>query len=456
MQYVSRFFDQIHCIYWFYSAEQFYTRMDHTIESKGTMASSSWLCALYCIFALGSMRAADANPLSPLEQDTKTSLDYLTLAKDLSTAAADEADVDSIKAFGLLSLTTHATCYSITAYLHLGTAVRIGYSLGLHRDVSLRDKDSLERERGRRLWWTIYVLDQEMASRFGYPCSIVENAIFMRTPLATEQILGPGPNTPLGYQALLVSLIQLRKKVNHECFLEPAQSGGRLPIRRVTRCLASLRQWLDGVPTHLRWDTSLHPQHRRAVALLHLRFATAMISVTRPFLLFAVKVRSTNSVGAMSPVKRKIYEQMSNTCIESAESAVQILKRMREDNTLSSLMLLDCQCITEVVWILILALQKLGGAERHDMLRYCLDTLNSMEKVGWAEKVAPELEARVHESGVLEHGAVQPAQPLQSLWPVYGSGDGQQGRLGGDGSGVPFDDVSPSQISVTNLEHLGL
>ena len=79
-------------------------------------------------------------------------------------------------------------CYSITAYLHLGTAVRIGYSLGLHRDVFLRSKGSLERERSRRLWWTIYVLDHEMASRFGYPCSVIDDAVFMSTPPATEQV----------------------------------------------------------------------------------------------------------------------------------------------------------------------------------------------------------------------------------------------------------------------------
>lgn len=224
-----------------------------------------------------------------------------------------------------------------------------------------------------------------------------------------RQILDPGPNTPLGYQALLVSLVQLRKRISHECFLEPAQISGRLPISRVTKCMGSLRQWLDTVPTHLRWDSPLHPQHRRAVSLLHLRFRTASISLTRPFLLFTVAKSTEN----MAPVKRKIFEQMSNNCIEAAESAVQILRRMREDKTLSSLMLLDCHCIGEVMWILILALQRRGGTERQDMLRFCLETVKSMDKVGWCAKVAPELEARIYESGVLKEGSLQRAQQPQ-------------------------------------------
>lgn len=243
----------------------------------------------------------------------------------------------------------------------------------------------------------------------------------------STQILSPGPNTPLGYQALLVSLIQLRKKISHECFLRPAHVGGRLPISSVTNCLGALRHWLDTVPSHLRHNSaSLHPQHRRAVSLLHLRFWTAVIALTRPFLLFLIAKSSSSSPSSTSspaeghgnangngaappppPVKRHIYEQMSSSCIEAAEAGVQVVRSMREDGTLSSLMLLDCHCVGEIMWILILALQRHGGTERQEMLRFCLETLKGMDQVGWCEKVAPELEARVRESGMLESGAMQ-------------------------------------------------
>jgi hypothetical protein len=170
------------------------------------------------------------------------------------------------------------------------------------------------------------------------------------------------------------------------------------------------------VPTHLRSDSSVHPQHRRAVSLLHLRFWTAIISLTRPFLLFLV----AKQPDGMIPVKRHIYEQMSNSCIEAAESGVQVVRGMFEDKTLSSLMLLDCHCIGEIMWILILALQKRGGTEHQEMLRFCLDTLKTMDRVGWCEKVAPELEARANESGVLEQGALQLVQHPHALWPPEG------------------------------------
>ncbi|RQM07415.1 hypothetical protein DH86_00003209 [Scytalidium sp. 3C] len=370
----------IHCLYWFYSPEQFYTALDQTLEDRGSSSTFSWLCSLYSIFALGSMAPSNqpVDPNSNMPQDGKTAIDYLAMAKDLSLRVADEADIESVKAFALLSLANHAMCYSVASYLNIGTAVRIGLTLGLHRDVSIRAKETIERERGRRLWWTIYALDHEIAIRFGYPCAIVDHPTFMVTAPASEQVLDPGPNMPLGYQALLAELVRLRKKISFDCFLEPAHVAGRLPISRVTKSLSALKQWADSVPTYLSWDSSLPIQHRRSVSILHLRYWISIISVTRPFLLFSISRMGSVTV----PAKRKWYQELSDTCIEAAERSVGIIKRMREDQTLSSLMLLDCHCIGEIIWILLLALRKLGKPEHQTMLRFCLDTMTSMEQIG--------------------------------------------------------------------------
>lgn len=203
---------------------------------------------------------------------------------------------------------------------------------------------------------------------------------------------------PLGYQALSLSLVKLRKKISHDCFLEPAQAGGRLPISRVFKSLTRLRKWLEGVPSYLHWKSSLPPQHRRAVAVLHLWYWISVIFLTRPFLLVSVAKPSQITV----PAKRRCYEELSARCIQAAEKAVEVLRHMREGKILSSMTLLDCHSIGEVMWILIIAFQKLGSAEHQQLIRFCLDTLKSMDQVGWCEKVLPDLEARVQECGVMD------------------------------------------------------
>lgn len=242
-------------------------------------------------------------------------------------------------------------------------------------------------------------------------------------------MLEPGPSTPLGYQALLVSLCQMTKMISHECFLEPAHVGGRLPISRVTRSLAALQRWYTRIPSHVHWDSSLHPQHRRAVSLLHLRFWSTTILLTRPFLLFTF----TRSTSSMIPAKRVLYEQLSNTCIEAAESAATVFTRMHKDQTLSSLVLFDSHCMGEVMGILIMAVQKRGGTERQAMIKAVMDAFRSMEKIGWCARLTPELELTVEDSRVLQTTAMQAAPP-QPPEPFDPRTVGAVAQIPGDGT----------------------
>jgi len=109
--YVSRFFDEVHCIYWLYPIEQFHARLNDTYLTGSSTASSSWLCSLYAIFALGASSEETTKhthfgdffpPSVRSGSDIKTSEDYLALAKGLVPAVNDEADIDSIRALAIL------------------------------------------------------------------------------------------------------------------------------------------------------------------------------------------------------------------------------------------------------------------------------------------------------------------------------------------------------------------
>lgn len=99
LQCATRFFEQVHCIHWLYSSEQFHTRLQATYLHKDREMPSSWLCSLYCIFALGSM----GTPL--LEdgaQQQPNAIEYLDMAKSLISSVCDEANLDSVRAMVLL------------------------------------------------------------------------------------------------------------------------------------------------------------------------------------------------------------------------------------------------------------------------------------------------------------------------------------------------------------------
>ncbi|KAL1649611.1 hypothetical protein SLS58_001668 [Diplodia intermedia] len=180
---VQRYFDEVHCLYWLFSTEQFHERVHETYMTGGVFAGASWLCCLYSIFAIGSagddrVEEVVAGPERKTKKmmKKKSSAEYLVLAKALVPQVIDEADVDSVRALSLLALALQTECYTNAAYLYVGTAVRTAYTLGLHVErAAPPTRGRLEREQNRRIWWTLYVLDYEMAHRYGNPCAVVDD-----------------------------------------------------------------------------------------------------------------------------------------------------------------------------------------------------------------------------------------------------------------------------------------
>jgi aldehyde dehydrogenase (NAD+) len=105
--YVSRFLEDVHCTYWLYPVEDLLRRIDDTYLEPAAASSSSWMCSLYTIFAIGAANYIGANghpppPDWPAALDLKTSEDYITLAKQLIPMVYDQADLDSIRAMAIM------------------------------------------------------------------------------------------------------------------------------------------------------------------------------------------------------------------------------------------------------------------------------------------------------------------------------------------------------------------
>jgi hypothetical protein len=79
-------------------------------------------------------------------------------------------------------------CSRVSSYLYMGASVQMAYTLGLHRDQMPDSKASTELEQNRRIWWTLFILDQEIASRSGSPTLIDERHLKILTQLPSEQV----------------------------------------------------------------------------------------------------------------------------------------------------------------------------------------------------------------------------------------------------------------------------
>ena len=77
------------------------------------------------------------------------------------------------------------------ASIYLATAVKMGLSLGLNRELHDWDISLLEREMRRRVWWCLYVLESGQSMAMGRPILMPSaNAMDIRLPLNIPEQVG--------------------------------------------------------------------------------------------------------------------------------------------------------------------------------------------------------------------------------------------------------------------------
>jgi hypothetical protein len=94
----SRYFEEVHCLYWLYSSEDFHTRLEATYSDAYMQQPVSWLCSMHSIFALGALCV----PLVDGLPDKELAHRSLEVAKLLVPKLCDEATLDSVRALVLL------------------------------------------------------------------------------------------------------------------------------------------------------------------------------------------------------------------------------------------------------------------------------------------------------------------------------------------------------------------
>ncbi|KAF2006126.1 aldehyde dehydrogenase-like protein [Amniculicola lignicola CBS 123094] len=399
--YVSRFFEDVHCTYWLYPIEAFLSRVERTYSATAPPPTSSWMCSLYCIFAIGAANfsAPPTGTDRRLGFDEKSSTDYIALAKHLVPEVYDEADIDSIRGLAIMSIALENLCSRVSSYLYMGASIQIAYSLGLHRDQMPGSGQTMEREQNRRIWWTLFILDQEIASRGGSPTLIDERLLKIDTPLPSEQLLYPGMHTPLSWLSTSVSLCRLKREIIQAVYPERSTSAKTLSFSTISNLLLSLQKWQQLIPPHLKHDVPSPPTYKRAVAVLHLHYWGSTILLCRPFLLYLVVKHKT-----LSSSKKIWFERMGKTCIDAAQKSLAILQQMGADDTLGSLTAFDSTCLLRIIMIFILAYAHTKMNHYRSNINASIELLRTMQQIGFCKMVTEETPMRLVDLGITEEG----------------------------------------------------
>ncbi|KAF5559218.1 hypothetical protein FMEXI_91 [Fusarium mexicanum] len=340
----ARFFEQVHCLYWIYSAESFYTRLETMYSGDNGQLTASWLCSLHGIVALCASCEPSPNGLvnGPRAHDS------LEMAKSLVTRVCDEADLDSIRALIVLSLAFQSNGFTNSAYLYIGLAVRIAFSLGLHLD------------------------------KYSTKSGVITQSI--------RQNLYDGP----------------------------VHGGQKLSKTHFNDAVTSLQDWLDHVPPHLHLSPSVSLSYRRSISLLHLRYWSTMMLVTKPFLLCNL----LQGIEHVEAVKQPIFATLAKTCVSAAESSFEILESMVLHKVASSLVMADYLFALQALQVIVAAcgLYHMDGHQAR--AKQCLRILLAISVSGYPKHLIPETLFQLQQCGLAEgvedtsNITLQPSEPL--------------------------------------------
>lgn len=232
------------------------------------------------------------------------------------------------------------------AYLTIGSAIRMTFTLGYHKKTTTFTEN--------RVFWLCFVYDRLVSVRFGLPLMI--NELDIDVPLLSE-------TEKSDHQALFrsyhftsqVKLAKIITQIVRKIYTRNSFSF----IQNCYTVLKQLKEWLDTLPECLKIDyNNFSTKQPRSTINLHINYNYTIIITTRPVFLYVFNkmVESGQKTEEMFP------EKLLNTITTLLESSVQaaqiqslILTKLYYEGRMVSASFLDCHYIFNATIILIFA-----------------------------------------------------------------------------------------------------
>ncbi|KAJ5782065.1 hypothetical protein N7457_003839 [Penicillium paradoxum] len=285
------------------------------IYRKNNFEDSVLKCKFFALFALGEVYSARSPP--GLECNVP-GVGYYVNALTMIPILPERPSLAHIESILLLSLYSFFLNRRHSAYLLVGSAMRLGLTLGLNHNIPEGIcPDPVQREHRTRLWWAIYSLDRMYGSKVGWPVQIADEDVYVEMP---SNVPGDIHDDHTSDTEFLVASIQLARITGQ--VIDQVYSRKRFPesfLQREQRLLLSLKEWCCALPPHIRLNRD-GPIPKNVISL-HLQFNQCIMLASRPILLHTL-IQATchepnQDEGTRTNI-RQTLKTLSDACIHAA------------------------------------------------------------------------------------------------------------------------------------------
>ncbi|RSL61635.1 hypothetical protein CEP53_005023 [Fusarium sp. AF-6] len=409
-------------------------------EDASAKASSCklWYAQYLLMLAFGkaflSGRNADGSP--PGYQYAARAMQ---LMPELAGIALDP--VLSAQALTLAAIYFQSIDMRVAAFQHIGHALRICVLSGFHRHMPEEAVGAQHSKRCHKIFWVVYMLDQEFAALIGATSSIRDEDITNKLPSQADNSLNALSLT------LHVQLARLIARILGTVYGVGKDYDGTLisDTQSILRNLAELNRDLNTIiNNHFR--DSISKASRTATRLL-LQYHHCVVLTTRPQIMCALhmhmeqsKTQITRELTLSRPVSSLIQ-----SCVDSAIAILKTLRALADEDLIEAFLPFQIEYASSSAFLLhlipIICPSLLPDYSWRDDVRYVLDTLIAkgslaapLRKVELeqleqklsaltppSDVASPQLPTEVHENQLEHTGAehVQPHAPDEMGWDLF-------------------------------------
>ncbi|PVH70848.1 fungal-specific transcription factor [Cadophora sp. DSE1049] len=336
-------------------------------------------CKFFALFALGEVYSSRARETSG---GNFPGLSYFIRACSLIPILPERTTLEHIEILILLSFFSYNLNRRNSAYLYIGSALRLGLTIGLHHNLpGSIALDPVARQHRVRIWWTIYICDRMWGSKLGHPLMIPDRDITVDLPSISG--LTEEANAEFSDLSYIIASIKLARIAGE--IVTNIYCRGKPPpfVQSVQRILRDLNAWMTALPESVRLSGSgSSPRH---VVSLHLSFNQCVILATRPVLLHAFTISRTIPTlghGVLANNVAPVISTLAEACLRTARHSNELLTEVWIEGALSTLGYFDAQYLfSSAVILAISSVMDVDGGDS-DLVEAAAQLLGSMANCG--------------------------------------------------------------------------
>ncbi|KAL4885281.1 fungal-specific transcription factor domain-containing protein [Aspergillus karnatakaensis] len=276
-------------------------------------------CKFFALFAFGEAYSMRSEPSSGSRVPGTS---YFARSLSLVQVLPERTSITHLETLLLLSLFSYYLNRRHSAYVLIGSAMRLGLCIGLNHNIPESQLiDPVERQHRVRIWWTIYIFDRMWASKMGLPSQILDDDIHLDMPsrIAPAQVY----EEQFSDEEFLKANINLARIVGETTAkVYSRRKYNETFLQRVQKLLKALKNWVDTLPEHLRLNVDEPELNAKQITSIHLAFNQCVILATRPTLLHFLKLNETDTPNASPNTIAQERETISQPLLTLGEACI--------------------------------------------------------------------------------------------------------------------------------------